>query len=245
MTCTHLPERTPKSQLAAFFGSTKKDTPCPKAKEKLQQADGKWGDNKEDWALKDWSFWTVVWEKTLESPLDCKEIQPVNPKGNQPWIFIGRTDAEASILGPPDAKSRLIRKDPDVGQNWRQEEKGTTKDKIVGWHHRLNRTWVWASFRSWWWTERPDMLQSTGLQTVGHDWRNELTDWGVLIILCFTSGSVIYFKLIFVKGVSSIYRLLLLLFFWYVLSGCSKPFVKKNIFTPLYCLCLLCPQRSI
>ena len=86
------------------------------------------------------SFWTVVLEKTLESPLDCKEIKPVNPKGNQSWIFIGRTDAEveASILWPPDAKNWLIGKDPDAEKDWRQEEKGTTEDKMVGWHHWLN-----------------------------------------------------------------------------------------------------------
>ena len=97
-------------------------------------------DCEETWALKNWCFWTVVLEKTLESPLDCKEIQPVHPKGNQSWIFIGRTDAEAEtpILGPPDAKSWLIWKDPDVGKDWGQEEKGTTEEETVGWHHRLN-----------------------------------------------------------------------------------------------------------
>ena len=96
---------------------------------------------KESWALKNWCFWTVVLEKTLESPLDCKEIQPVHPKGDQSWIFIGRTDAEAEapILWPPDAKNWLIRKDPDAGKDWRQEEKGMTEDEMVGWHHRLNR----------------------------------------------------------------------------------------------------------
>ena len=85
-------------------------------------------------------FWTVVWEKTLESLLDCKEIQPVHPKGNQSWIFIGRTDAEAEtpILWPPYVKNWLIWKYPDAGQDWRQEEKGTTEDEMVGWHHRLN-----------------------------------------------------------------------------------------------------------
>ena len=80
----------------------------------------------------------MVLEKTLESPLDCKEIQPVHPKGNQPWIFIGRTDAEAPILWPPDAKSQLIVKAPDAGKDWGQEEKGTTEDEMVGWHHWLN-----------------------------------------------------------------------------------------------------------
>ena len=97
-------------------------------------------DNKEGWAPKDWCFWTVVLEKTLESPLDCKEIQPVHPKGDQYWIFIGRTDAEAKtlILWPPDVKNGLIWKDPDAGKDWRQEEKGMTEGKMVGWHHQLN-----------------------------------------------------------------------------------------------------------
>ena len=92
------------------------------------------------WVLKNWCFWTVVLEKTLESPLDCKETQPVNPKGNQFWIFIGTTDAEAEtpILWPPDAKSWLIWKDPDAGKDWRWEEKGTAEDEMVGWHHQLN-----------------------------------------------------------------------------------------------------------
>ena len=92
------------------------------------------------WALKNWCFRTVVLEKTLESPLDCKEIKPVNPKGNQSWIFIGRTDAEAKalILWLPDAKSQIIGKDPETGKDWGQEEKGTTKDEMVGWYHRLN-----------------------------------------------------------------------------------------------------------
>ena len=96
-------------------------------------------DHKESWALKNWCFWTVVLEKTLESPLDCKEIQPVNSKGNQTLIFIGRTDAEAEtpILWPPDGKNWLTGKDPDAGKDWRQEEKGTTEGEMVGWHHWL------------------------------------------------------------------------------------------------------------
>ena len=96
-------------------------------------------DYKESWAPKNWCFWTVVLEKTLDSPLDCKEIKPVNPKGNQPWIFIGKTDveAEAPILWPPDVKS-IIGKDPHAGKDWRQEEKGTTEDEMVGWHHWLD-----------------------------------------------------------------------------------------------------------
>ena len=96
-------------------------------------------DHKEGWVLKNWCFWTVVLEKTLESPLDCEVIQPVHPKGNQSWIFIGRTDAEAETptLWPPDVKRWLIGKDPDAG-DWRQEEKGTTEDEMIWWHHRLN-----------------------------------------------------------------------------------------------------------
>ena len=97
-------------------------------------------DCEESWALKNWCFWTVVLEKTLESPLDCKEIQPVHPKGDQSWVFIGRTDIEAETpnIWPPDAKSWLIWKDPDDGKDWGQEEKGMTEDEMVGWHHRLD-----------------------------------------------------------------------------------------------------------
>ena len=97
-------------------------------------------DHKGSWALKKWCFWTVVLEKTLESSLDSKEIKPVNRKGNQSWIFTGRTDAEveAPILWPPDVKNSLLGKDPDAGKDWRQEEKGMTEDEMVGWHHQLN-----------------------------------------------------------------------------------------------------------
>ena len=94
-------------------------------------------DHKERWAPKNWCFWTVVLENSWE-PLDCKEIKPVNPKGNYSWIFVGRTGAEAPILWPPDAKNWLLRKDPDAGNDWRQEEKGTTEDEMVGWHHQLD-----------------------------------------------------------------------------------------------------------
>ena len=129
-------------------------------------------DYKESWALKNWCFWTVVLEKTFKSPLDCKEIQPVYLKGNQSWIFIGRTDAEAEtpILWLPDVKNWLIGKDPDVGKDWRQEEKGMTEDKMVRWHHRLDG--VWVNSGRWWWTGRPGMLQSLGLQS----W-TQLSDW--------------------------------------------------------------------
>ena len=94
---------------------------------------------KESWAPKNWCYWTEVLEKTLESPLDCKEIQPVYPKGDQSWVFIGRTvEAETPIFWPPDAKNWLIGKDSDAGKDWRQEEKGTTEDEMVGWHHWVN-----------------------------------------------------------------------------------------------------------
>ena len=136
-------------------------------------------DYKESWAQKNWCFWTVVLEKTLESLLDCKEIKPVNPKGTQSWIFIGRTDAEAEtpIFCPPDAKNWLIWKDPDAGKEWRREEKGMTEDEMVGWHHWLDGR-VWASSESWWWTGKPGMLQTMGMQRVWHDWETEL-NWAV------------------------------------------------------------------
>ena len=104
-------------------------------------------DCEEGWAPKNWCFWTVVLAKTLESPLDCKEIQPVHPKGAQSWVFIGRTDAKAEtpVLWPPDAKSWLIGKDSDAGRDWRQEEKGTTEDEMAGWHH-------WLDGREFGWT---------------------------------------------------------------------------------------------
>ena len=132
-------------------------------------------DYKESWALKNWCFWTVVLEKILESPLDCKEIKAVNPKGNQSRIFIGRTDAEAEIplLWPPDSKNWLIGKDPDSGKDWRQE-KGMAEDEMVVWHHWLWWTWVWASSRSWWLTGKPAVLQSMGPQIVRHNWATEL-----------------------------------------------------------------------
>ena len=96
-------------------------------------------DYKESWVLKNWCFWIVVLEKTLEIHLVCKEVRPVNPKGNQPWIFIGRTDAkaEALVLWPPDSKSQLFGKDSDAGKDWGQEEKGTAEDEMVEWHHWL------------------------------------------------------------------------------------------------------------
>ena len=134
-------------------------------------------DHKESWVPKNLCFWTVVLEKTLESPLGSKEIKPVNPKGNQSWIFIGRTDAEgeALTLRPSNAKNWLLTaKDLDAGKDWRQEEKGMTEDEMVGWHHRTQWTWVWASPGSWWWTGKPGVLQSMWLQRFGQHWATEL-----------------------------------------------------------------------
>ena len=134
-------------------------------------------DHKESWALKNICFWTVVLEKTLESPLDCKEIQPIHPKGDQSWVFIGRTDgeAEAPILWPPDAKNWLIGKDPDARKHWRQEEKGMTEDEMVGGHHRLKGHEPEQAPGVGEKTRKPGVLQSMGLQRVGHNWEAELT----------------------------------------------------------------------
>ena len=130
---------------------------------------------------KNWCFWTVVLEKTLKSPLDYKEIKPVHPKGNQSWIFIGRTDVEAEtlILWPPHVKNWLTGKDPDAGKDWRQE-KGMTENEMVGWHHQLEGHEFELSSGSWWWKGKPGVLKSMGLQRVGHDWVTEL-NWLVKV----------------------------------------------------------------
>ena len=131
--------------------------------------------HKENWVLKNWCFQIVVLEKTLESPLDSKEIKPVNPKGNQSWIFIGRTDVEGeALILWPDATSWLIWKDPDSGKDRRQEEKGTTEDEMVGWHHSLNG----HEFEQAPMTGKPGKLQSMGLQRVRQDWATEL-NWAL------------------------------------------------------------------
>ena len=142
-------------------------------------------DYKESWAPKNWCFWTVVLEKTLESPLDCKEIQPIHPKGNQSWIFSGRTDVEAEtpILWLPVAKNWPIWKDPDAGKDWGQEQKGMTEG-WDGWMASPTQwTWVWVDSASWWWTGRPGVLQFMGLQRVGHDWATELNNTTFITLL--------------------------------------------------------------
>ena len=131
-------------------------------------------DHKEGWVPKNSCFWTVVLEKTLESPLDHKEMRAVNPKENQSWILIANTDAEAEppVLWPPNAKNWLIRKDPDAGKDWRQEMDNREQD---GWMALLTRRmWVWTSSGNLWWTGKPGLLQSLWLQGVGHDWVTEL-----------------------------------------------------------------------
>ena len=131
-------------------------------------------DHKEGWVPRNWWFWTVILEKTLESPLDCKDIKPISPKRNQSWIFIGRTDVEAEtpILWPPDEKSRLIAKDLDAGKDWRQEEKGTKED---GWLELLTQwTWIWANSKTSWRPGKTGVLQSIGLQS-----RTQLKNWAL------------------------------------------------------------------
>ena len=145
-------------------------------------------DYKESRVLKNWCFWTVVLEKTLESPLDCKAIKPVNLKGNQSWIFIGRTDAEAQtpILWPPWCKELTHLKRLwcwerlKVGGEWDDGGWDGWMASLTWW------TWIWASSGSWWWIGRPGVLQSIGLQRVGHDWATELNSlfmWSALILM--------------------------------------------------------------
>ena len=133
-------------------------------------------DCEESWVLKNWCFWTVVLEKILESPLDCKEIQPVHPKGDQSWVFTLRTDAEAEtpILQPPHVKSWLIGKDPDAGRDLRARGAGDDKG-WDGWMASLTWwTWVWVDSGHWWWTGRSGVMQFMGSLGVRHDWATEL-----------------------------------------------------------------------
>ena len=135
-------------------------------------------DCEENWVPKNWCFWSVVLEKTLESPLDCQEIQPVHPKGDQSWVFIGSTDVEAEV---PilHVKGWLVGKDPDAGRDWGQEEKGTTEDEVA---EQTQWTWVWVNSGSLWWTGSPGVLRFMGSQRVRHDWATEPTDWRNLYI---------------------------------------------------------------
>ena len=138
----------------------------------------------ESWVPKNWCFWTVVLEKTLENPLDCKEIQPIHSEGDQPWDFFGKNDAKAEtpVLWPPHAKSWLTGKDSGGGRDWGKEEKEMTRGWDV-WMASLTRwTWVWVNSGSWWWTGSPGMLRFMGSQRVGHDWATEL-NWTELKLL--------------------------------------------------------------
>ena len=168
-------------------------------------------DYKESWSLKNWCFWTVVLEKTLESPLHCKEIKPVYPKGNQPWIFIGRIDAEAEtpILWPPDAKNRLILKDPDAGKDWRQEEKRMTEDEIVGWHQ--------------WWDEH-EFEYLPGI-AVG---QGSLVCWGRKDLDTTEQLNWTEFQWSFLK-----YQTILFDYFYFV---CTSLLLNKNSNVPLFSL---------
>ena len=155
-------------------------------------------DYRESWALKNWWFWTVVLRKTLESPLDCKEIQPVHPKGNQSWIFIGRpdTEAETPIVWPPDVKNWLIGKDPDAGKDWRQEEKGMTEDEMVGWHHwlmdmSLSRLQMMKDREAW----SAAVHGATNSHTQLSNWTEQILYWYFsfwLISLCIIGYSFIH-----------------------------------------------------
>ena len=138
-------------------------------------------DYKESWALKNWCFWAVVLEKTLESPLDCKEIKPVNPKGNQSWIFIGRTDTEAETLTLATwCKELTPWKRPWCWERLKAGGEGDDKG-WDGWMASPTQwTWVWVSSRNWWWTGKPGVLQSVGSQRVRHDWATQL-NWTVCI----------------------------------------------------------------
>ena len=135
-------------------------------------------DHKKGWVLKNWSFQTVVLERTLESSLDCKEIQPINPKGNPPWIFILRTgaEAEAPIVWPLDVKSWLIGRDPDAGKDWGQEERGTTEDEMVGWHHWLNRHEVSKLWEM--------VMDRVAWRAAAHGVAKSLSDWTELNWTC-------------------------------------------------------------
>ena len=146
----------------------------------------------ESWTPKNWCFWAVVLEKTLESPLDCKEIQLVHSEGDQPWDFFGRNDAKAEtpVLWPPYAKSWLIGKDCDAGRDWGQEEKGTTEDERAGWHHQLDGRES-VNSGSWWRTGRPGVLQFMVSQRFRHDWVTELNfiffNWDIVDLQCCVS----------------------------------------------------------
>ena len=150
-------------------------------------------DDKESWVLKNWCFWTVVLAKTLESPLVCKEIKPVHPKGDQSWKFIGRTDAETetTIFQPPDAKNWLIGKAPDAGKDWAGGE-GDDRGWDCWMASPTQWTWVWINSGSWWWTGKPGELQSVGSQRVRHDWATELNSTVLFVEISGYLGCILF-----------------------------------------------------
>ena len=182
-------------------------------------------DYKEHQRIDAFELW--CWRRLL-SPLDCKEIQPLNPKGNQSWIFIGRTDAEAPILWPPDAKNWLIGKDPDAGKDWRQEEKGMT-----GWDDWMASptrwTWVWAVSGSWWWTAKPGVLQSMGSQRVRHNWTTELGPI-CLFLLFFPLAWGDIQKILLSFWYQRVYCLCFLLELWFQVLNLSLSFILSLFF---------------
>ena len=177
---------------------------------------------KKNWALKNWCFWNVVLKKTLESPLDEKEIQLVHPKGNQSWIFFGRTNAETEtpILCPHD-KNWLIGKDPNAGKDWkrrRRDDRGWN-----GWMASPTQwIWVWVNSENWWWTGKPGMLQSMGLQRVGRDWETEL-NWRKILSLEFIELLGCGFR-VFVKF-RNFYPLFICIFFYLHLPPLGSPHI--------------------
>ena len=202
-------------------------------------------DSEESWALKNWCFWTVVLEKTLERPLDCKEIQPVHPKGDQSWMFIGSTDAEAKtpILWPPDVKSWLIWKYLDTGKDWEQEEKGMTEDEMVGWHHRLNG-------HEFGWT--PEVVYGQrGLACCGSRGLKELDmteqlNWTELIIKCITLKPIsLYFENLLTVIVSITLIQLKWLIHWYLSFTLYCNPLGDSTLVYFFPLChLLLPNRA-
>ena len=198
---------------------------------------------KESRVPKNWCFWILVLEKTLESPLDYKEIQAVHPKGNQSWIFIGRTDAEAEtpILWPPDAMNWLLSKDPDAGKDWRREEKGMGWQSLR-WLDGLDRHEFWVSSGSWWWLGKLYVLQSMGSQRVGHDWAIEL-NWTELNWIIYFRPFWVFISLFEASKACSLFVMFGLLIAVASLVVEHRPLVHR--LQSLWCLELVAPKHVV